>query len=405
MDKNQALKKKLNEYTSQLTPGQVTKLDADQVQHYYKTYLDRLPDKTEIGIYQNHPDNKQLVKDLLMMRKNMEKKEKQQMMGQYAGEGGPIDNFGAALSAGASRIGRQISSQLGPVGSIPALGFQNLQRTPAPGPTNVSPSNFRTGATGMRTDRHNNPTAFITQIAEQAGLVPGVEWTPGDPFPNNPNLRTARLIGDPIALTIKVLDRIGFYTPSGKPRWTYVNSLPGINNWRNLNYGQKANIIAQMYRHEGGNGSLLRGGQGGPAGQGQGGPSNAYQQLGNLTTQFGEPTRDTNFHTGIDIANREGTPVPKLGPMPGKVESVGNNGSYGLQVAIRNVDGTKETYSHLRRSNVRPGQPVTPQQPDIAEMGKSGNSWSASGGDPSHLHYEIIDAYNRYQNPLNYLRG
>lgn len=114
-------------------------------------------------------------------------------------------------------------------------------------------------AGGFRTDRHNNPAAFTVDIAKQAGLKEGVDYTTGDPFPNNPNLKTAKILGDPVDTTIKVIDRIGFYTQSGQPRWAYVQDLPGINNWSNLSYDQKKNIIAQMYAHEGGSGSLITG--------------------------------------------------------------------------------------------------------------------------------------------------
>lgn len=107
-------------------------------------------------------------------------------------------------------------------------------------------------STGMRTDRHNNPTAFTVNIAKQAGLQEGVDYVTGDPFPNNPNEKTAKLLGDPISQTINVIDKIGFYTPSGKPRWSYIGSIPQAQNWKNLNTIQKKNIIAQMYKHEGG---------------------------------------------------------------------------------------------------------------------------------------------------------
>lgn len=107
-------------------------------------------------------------------------------------------------------------------------------------------------ATGMRTDRHNNPAAFTVDIAKQAGLVLGKDYTVGDAFPNNPSLKTARLLGDPVAQTIKVIDRIGLYTQSGQPRWTYVNSIPGAKNWNQLSNSQKVAFIKQMYSHEGG---------------------------------------------------------------------------------------------------------------------------------------------------------
>lgn len=117
---------------------------------------------------------------------------------------------------------------------------------------------FNTGATGMRTDRHNNPTAFTTDLANQAGLIEGVDYEAGDPFGNG-QYRTARLLGDPIATTIKVIDKVGFYTKSGQPRWTYINDIPDAKNWSNLTYDQKARVVAQMYQHEGGNGSLVQG--------------------------------------------------------------------------------------------------------------------------------------------------
>jgi hypothetical protein len=110
--------------------------------------------------------------------------------------------------------------------------------------------------TAARTDRHNNPTAFTTDIAKLAGLVLGKDYTLGDPFPNNSKLRTAKILGDPIATTIKVINKIGFYTQSGKPRWTYTNSIPQTKSWNNLSYTQKAGVIKQMYKHEGGSALL-----------------------------------------------------------------------------------------------------------------------------------------------------
>lgn len=104
--------------------------------------------------------------------------------------------------------------------------------------------------TGMRTDRHNNPTAMTTDVARTAGLKEGVDYVLGDPFPNNPNLRTAVLLGDPVATTIKAIDSMGFYTQSGKPRWDYI-SMPK-SKWDSLSYDQKRQVIGQMYQREGG---------------------------------------------------------------------------------------------------------------------------------------------------------
>lgn len=118
-----------------------------------------------------------------------------------------------------------------------------------------TPENFKEAgkpqASTMRTDRHNNPTAFTTDIAKLGGLKEGVDYVQGDSFSNG-QYHTAKLLGDPVAATVKVIDKIGFYTASGKPRWTYVKDIPEAKNWNNLSYDQKKNVIAQMYQHEGG---------------------------------------------------------------------------------------------------------------------------------------------------------
>ncbi len=110
----------------------------------------------------------------------------------------------------------------------------------------------------MRTDRNNNPTAMTTDVARTAGLVAGIDYVQGDPFPNNPKLHTAKLLGDPIATTIKAIDNAGFTTASGQPRWTYTNKL-GLNNaiWATMTPQQKALAVQKMYKQEGGNGSLF----------------------------------------------------------------------------------------------------------------------------------------------------
>lgn len=101
-----------------------------------------------------------------------------------------------------------------------------------------------------RTDRHNNPTAFTTDVAKTAGLVYGKDYVQGDPFPNNPNLYTATILGDPIETTIRAIDNMGFYTQSGKPRWTYI-AMPQ-SEWLAKSRDEKEKIIKQMYKQEGG---------------------------------------------------------------------------------------------------------------------------------------------------------
>lgn len=321
--------------------------------------------------------------------------------------------FSSALAQGTSRISQML-------GRSPQLNFvpSNVQS-----PISTPASLLNTGGQ-MRTDRNNNPTAMTTDAARTMGLTPGMDYVAGDPFPSNPNLRTAKLLGDPIKTTIKAIDKGGFYTATGKPRWSYLNDISGIQNWNQLNYTQKAKVVAQMYHREGGNGSLvasldtsapsptfafnggkggLRSGMGGLRG-GVGGPSqfNNLGRLGNVTTNYGDADKDTNFHTGIDIANRQGTPIPKLSGVGGTVAAVRPNGDYGNQAVVKNDDGTTETYSHLHQAMVKPGQRIAPGQ-TVATMGHSGNAWSPSGGDPSHLHFEVTDAFNHLMDPSRVL--
>ena len=74
-----------------------------------------------------------------------------------------------------------------------------------------------------RADRNHNPAAFTTAIAAQAGLEQGIDYAIGDEFQDRgKTFNTARLLGDPVALTLKVLDKIGFFTAQYQPRWVYI---------------------------------------------------------------------------------------------------------------------------------------------------------------------------------------
>lgn len=102
----------------------------------------------------------------------------------------------------------------------------------------------------MRTDNNNNPTAFTTDLARQAGLVEGVDYVKGDPFPAPSPLITAKLLGDPIDLTIRVIDKLGFETLRGSQRWAYIWMPHEV--WLNFSRNQKSFIIGHMYKQEGG---------------------------------------------------------------------------------------------------------------------------------------------------------
>jgi hypothetical protein len=102
----------------------------------------------------------------------------------------------------------------------------------------------------MRTDEHNNPTAFTTEIARLAGLRNGVDYVEGKQFSNDPKFKTAKLLGDPVALTIEVIDKLGFYTQRGTQRWIYI-AMPTFV-WNSLTPALKKKVIGFMYSREGG---------------------------------------------------------------------------------------------------------------------------------------------------------
>lgn len=116
-------------------------------------------------------------------------------------------------------------------------------------------------AWGFRTDRNNNPTAMTTDVARSLGLVEWVDYTRWDVFPNNPNLFTAKILGNPIDTTIKALDtaatdpnKNAFTTQSGQPRWTYINMTD--QQWQAMTPEQKKETITTMYKNEWGTGIL-----------------------------------------------------------------------------------------------------------------------------------------------------
>jgi hypothetical protein len=105
----------------------------------------------------------------------------------------------------------------------------------------------------FRTDRNRNPTAFSVDVARQAGLTLGKDYVNGTAFPDDPGMFTACLLGDPIQITIRVIDALGFVTflnTPGTARWSYI-ILPKFV-WDGLFPARKRDVIGFMYRHEGG---------------------------------------------------------------------------------------------------------------------------------------------------------
>lgn len=132
-------------------------------------------------------------------------------------------------------------------------------------------------------------------------------------------------------------------------------------------------------------------------------PNNILKRMGNITTPFGGQTRGESFHPGVDIAAPEGTKIPAV--TSGVVTSVkkSNNG-FGNTMTVKAPNGDTQQFAHLQKALARPGQRVKQGQP-IAKMGATGNVYSKSGGDPSHLDLRIVSAYGRWKNPMTYLRN
>lgn len=86
------------------------------------------------------------------------------------------------------------------------------------------------------------------------------------------------------------------------------------------------------------------------------------------------------FHKGLDITNRVGTPV--VAPAQGAVTFSGHDGAYGISVEINHGGGITTKYGHLQRSTVQPGQWIKRG----SVLGYVGNTGRTTG---PHLHYEV----------------
>jgi murein DD-endopeptidase MepM/ murein hydrolase activator NlpD len=116
-----------------------------------------------------------------------------------------------------------------------------------------------------------------------------------------------------------------------------------------------------------------------------------------LTSTFGyriDPfTGLRQFHEGLDIANRLGTPI--IAPADGIVSRCSNSFGYGLTVEINHGYGIKTIYGHLSKAYVTVGHSVRRGE-RIAAVGSSGR---ATG---PHLHYQVM--LNEVpMSPMNYI--
>jgi len=98
------------------------------------------------------------------------------------------------------------------------------------------------------------------------------------------------------------------------------------------------------------------------------------------------------MHTGVDFAAPPGTPILAAGS--GRVVTAGNNGGYGLYVALAHTAEIETAYAHMSRlgPGIKPGVPVRQGQV-IGFVGSTGLSTGP------HLHYEF-HRHGRAVNPL-----
>ena len=109
-----------------------------------------------------------------------------------------------------------------------------------------------------------------------------------------------------------------------------------------------------------------------------------YPTYGRITSPFGlrinPVTGKPEFHLGVDIANRWGTPVRT--PADGRVVKAGYCGLMGRCVEIDHGNGIETYYGHLSKILVHRGEKVKRGE-IIGLMGSSGRSTGP------HLHYAI----------------
>ena len=119
--------------------------------------------------------------------------------------------------------------------------------------------------------------------------------------------------------------------------------------------------------------------------------------IGWMTSTFGyreSPfTGRKEFHKGMDIAHREGTPI--LAAADGIVSFAGKKGSMGKVVVIDHGHGMITRYAHLSEVLKQRGEKIK-RGDIIARMGNSGRSTGP------HLHYEV-HLNGVPVNPANYI--
>lgn len=118
---------------------------------------------------------------------------------------------------------------------------------------------------------------------------------------------------------------------------------------------------------------------------------------GAVNSEFGNRlspwTKSREFHGGLDISARHGTPI--YAPAPGTVAFAGRKGEYGNAIIVDHGQDIRSLYGHLAKVAVKSGQTVERG----AVIGYTGNTGRSSG---PHLHYEIL-VKDKHVNPRAYI--
>jgi murein DD-endopeptidase MepM/ murein hydrolase activator NlpD len=126
-------------------------------------------------------------------------------------------------------------------------------------------------------------------------------------------------------------------------------------------------------------------------------PSGWPTEGGWISSRFGarlDPfSGKRNFHDGVDIAARMGTPI--LAMADGVISWSGDRSGFGLMVEITHGQGYTTRYAHASATLVKVGDRVSKGQ-SVAKVGSSGRSTGP------HLHVEVR-RLGRVVDPSSYL--
>ncbi len=158
-------------------------------------------------------------------------------------------------------LAKQISQITKKGATAPGKLLQGIQST-----LSSLSGSFTTGD-GMRTDRHNNLIAAAVGMNGKNQFTAaldkaGIKWTFGDPFPNDPNMRTIKIEGDPLEGARAILSQTnaiqGWYVNHTGQKAAQLYGVYSNNDFNKLSPEQQNAYITSIYQSEGGNGSLIK---------------------------------------------------------------------------------------------------------------------------------------------------